>query len=122
MTDDLSEYDESEFYYPDEISDTELAQQATYFESYLLNDDKIQKYIRAKQKTSTINKTKYDMNVLKHFLQECGEEREIENIPSPQLDCLLFQLLHQSKKERLYIVRILYNVVLLKKYPAIPRR
>ena len=43
MTDDLSEYDESEFYYPDEISDTGLAQQATYFESYLLNDDKIQK-------------------------------------------------------------------------------
>ncbi|XP_031567055.1 glutamine-rich protein 1-like [Actinia tenebrosa] len=99
MTDNLSEHDESEFYYLDEISDTELAQQATYFESNLLNDGEIQKYIRAQQKTSTINKTKYDMNVLKRFLQECGEEREIENIPPTQLDSLLSNFYIKAKKK-----------------------
>jgi len=99
MRDKLSEHDESEFYYPDEISDTELAQQATYFESSLLKDDEIQKDIREQQKTSTINKTKYDMNVLKRFLQEAGEKRDIENIPPPELDSLLSNFYIKAKKK-----------------------
>ena len=60
MTDDLSEYDESEFYYPDEISDTGLAQQATYFESYLLNDDKIDRNTSV-QNRKQVQSTKLNM-------------------------------------------------------------
>ncbi|XP_031574214.1 uncharacterized protein LOC116308005 [Actinia tenebrosa] len=39
------------------------------------------------------------MNVLKRFLQECGEEREIENIPPPQLDSLLSNFYIKAKKK-----------------------
>jgi len=81
-----------------------LAQQGTYFESSLLKDDEIQKYICGQQKTSTINKTRYDMNVLKCFLQEAGEKRDIENIPLPQLDSLLsnFYIEVKNKDNTLY--------------------
>ncbi|KAK3741542.1 hypothetical protein QZH41_002926 [Actinostola sp. cb2023] len=96
-----SEHDESEFYYPDEITDEELIQETTSIEKdrNLMSSEDIHKYIRGQQQTSTLKKTKYDMNFLQRFLDKRGEKRSIKNIPAAELDSLLCSFYIQAKKQ-----------------------
>ena len=91
---DISEHDESEFYYPDEVSDAVLLEQTTFIENTeshrnLLSDESIQNFIKGQQQMSTVKKTMYDMNVFQNFLSEVGEEREVLSLPPAELDKLL---------------------------------
>ena len=86
---DSSEHSESEFYYPDELSDNELLEKANSLETKLVSDENIKKIVVGQKQENTVKKTKYDMNVFFKFLREVGETREVKNIPSSQLDKLL---------------------------------
>ena len=91
---DVSEHSESEIYYPDDLSDTELLQLPTSFESEekkskLLTDEEVHNFIRNQQQASTVKKTMHDMNVFQKFLDECGEKRRITEIAPAELDSLL---------------------------------
>ena len=59
---DVGEHSDSEFYYPDDLSDTELLQQPTSLESdekksKLLTDEEVHNFIRSQQQASTVQKT-----------------------------------------------------------------
>ena len=59
---DESDYSDSEFYYPDELSDAELFQLPTYSESEesgkskLLTNEEVPNFIRSQQQASTVKK------------------------------------------------------------------
>ena len=73
---DESDYSDSEFYYPDELSDAELLQLPTYSESEesgkskLLTNEEVHNFIRSQQQASAVKKTSYDMNVFQRFINE----------------------------------------------------
>ena len=101
---DVSEHSDSEFYYPDDLSDTELLQLPTSFESEekkskLLTDEEVHNFIRNQQQASTVKKTMYDMNVFQKFLDECGEKRRITEIapPSSTVFCAILTLLRRKR-------------------------
>ena len=101
---DMSEHSDSEFYYPDDLSDTELLQLPTSFESEekkskLLTDEEVHNFIRNQQQASTVKKTMYDMNVFQKFLDECGEKRRITEIAPAELDSLLCNFYITAKKK-----------------------
>ena len=101
---DVSEHSDSEFYYPDDLSDTKLLQQPTSFESEekkskLLTYEEVQNFIRNQQQASTVNKTMYDMNVFQKFPDECGEKRRITEIAPAELDSLLCNFYISAKKK-----------------------
>ena len=88
---DVGEHSDSEFYYPNDLSDTELPQQPTSLESEekkskLLTDEEVHNFIRSQQQASTVQKTIYDMNVFQKFLDECGEKQRINEIAPAELD------------------------------------
>ena len=100
----MSEHSDSEFYYPDDLSDTELLQLPTSFESEekkskLLTDEEVHNFIRNQQQASTVKKTMYDMNVFQKFLDECGEKRRITEIAPAELDSLLCNFYITAKKK-----------------------
>ena len=101
---DVSEHSDSEFYYIDDLSDTELLQLPTSFESEekkskLLTDEEVHNFIRNQQQASTVKKTMYDMNVFQKFLDECGEKRRITEIAPAELDSLLCNFYITAKKK-----------------------
>ena len=58
---DVSEHYDNEFYYPDDLSDMELLQKPTYFESEekklkLLTDVEVHNFIRSQQQANTVKK------------------------------------------------------------------
>ena len=100
---DIYEYCATEFYYPDDLSDTELLQLPTSFEneekkSKLLTDEEVHNFIGSQQQASTVKKTMYDMNVFQKFLDECGEKRRITEIAPAELDSLLCNFYITAKK------------------------
>ena len=104
---DVGKHSDSEFYYPDDLSDTELLQQPTSLESEekkskLLTDEEGHNFIRSHQQASTVQKTIYDINVFQKFLDECAEKRRINKIAPAELDSLLcnFCLLYTSPSPR----------------------
>ena len=88
-----SEHSDSEFYYPGELSDTEMLQLATHSEATerksLLTNQEIKKFIMSQQQANTVKKTTYDMNVFQRFLNEFGEKGKVVEIPPEELDSLL---------------------------------
>ena len=101
---DVGEHSDSEFYYPDDLSDTELLQQPTSLESEekkskLLTDEEVHNFIRSQQQASTVQKTIYDINVFQKFLDECGEKRRINKIAPSELDSLLCYFYITAKKK-----------------------
>ena len=102
---DVSEHYDNKFYYPDDLSDMELLQKPTYFESEekkskLLTDVEVHNFIRSQQ-ANTVKKAMYDMNIFQRFLNECCEKRKITEIPLAELDSLLcnFYLITAAKKK-----------------------
>ena len=58
---DLREHYDNEFYYPDDLSDMELLQKSTYFESEekkskLFTDVEVHNFIRSQQQANTLKK------------------------------------------------------------------
>ena len=58
---DVSKHYDNEFYYPDDLSDMELLQKPTYFESEekkakLLTDVEVHNFIRSQQQANTVEK------------------------------------------------------------------
>ena len=100
----VNEHSDSEFYYPDDLSDTELLQQPTFIESgekksKLLGDEEIRSFIKNHQQENTVKKTRYDLNVFQRFLNECGEKRQLTEIPPAELDSLLCNFYIPTKKK-----------------------
>ena len=100
----VNEHSDSEFYYPDDLSDTELLQQPTFIESgekksKLLGDEEIRSFIKNQQQENTVKKTRYDLNVFQRFLNECGERRQLTEIPPAELDSLLCNFYITAKKK-----------------------
>ena len=90
----VNEDSNSEFYYPDDLSDMELLQQPTFIESgekksKLLGDEEIRSFIENQQQENTVKKTRYDLNVFQRFLNECSKRRQLTEIPADELDSLL---------------------------------
>jgi len=73
---DVSKHYDNKFYYPDDLSDMELLQKPTYFES-------------EGKKSKLLTDVEVHMNVLQRFLNECCEKRTIMEIPKAELDSLL---------------------------------
>ena len=101
---DVSKHYDKEFYYPDDLSDMELLQKTTYFESEekkskLLTDVEVHNFIRSQQQANTVKKTMYDMNVFQRFLNEFCEKRKITEIPPAELDSLLCNFYITAKKK-----------------------
>ena len=90
----------SEFYYPDYLTEDELAQRPSFVHNYLLenthqhekniDDTDIDKFILDQRAAATVTKTRSDLNAFKNYWREYeNEEREIHNIPPSELDTLL---------------------------------
>ncbi|KAK3731923.1 hypothetical protein QZH41_000275 [Actinostola sp. cb2023] len=92
-----SEHSESEFHYPEHISDADILEQVNDIENKLLMSEEIQTYIHGQQQPNTAPKTKYDINVFKRFLAEVGEEREVIAIAPNELDILLCNFYIKAK-------------------------
>ena len=100
----VNEHSDSVFYYLDDLSDTELLQQPTFIESgekksKLLGDEEIHSFIKNQQQENTVKKTKYDLNVFQRFLNECGERRQLTEIPADELDSLPCNFYITAKKK-----------------------
>ena len=100
----VNDHSDSEFYYPCDLSDTELLQQPTFIESgekksKLLGDEEIHSFIKNQQQENTVKKTRYDLNVFQRFLNECGERRQLTEIPADELDSLLCNFHITAKKK-----------------------
>ena len=90
---------DDEFYYPLELQDEELLQQATSFENSLRSEEEIREFISDQKRESTVKKTMYDLNTFKSFLNSVNEGREICNIPTVELDKLLCNFYMTAKKK-----------------------
>ena len=89
---------------PDDLSDMELLQKSTYFESEekkskLLTNVEVHNFIRSQQQANTVKKTMCDMNVFQRFLNEYCEKRKITEIPAAELDSLLCNFYIAAKKK-----------------------
>ena len=72
MASDEDYHSESEFYYPNETEITMRKKTSAEFKM-----DSMQKYILT-QRTDTVRKRDYDLNVWKRFFLQVGEKRKIE--------------------------------------------
>ena len=95
-------HDESEFYYPEELENGPEnvninTNEDDNTENYALEN--IQNYIMAQRPESTVKKTQYDMNVWRRYLDSINEKREVENIPSDELNVLMCRFFMSVKKK-----------------------
>ena len=111
---------DSEFYYPDELTDpldimnatlTEDTQEkkenlktqtklpATTTTNTQNDDELIRNFITGQQSKSTANKTKCDVNLFKTFCLSQNDTREIHDIPAHELDVLLCKFFMTAVKK-----------------------
>ena len=107
---DESKPSESEFYYPEELTDMEVLQLPTDVQdkkssAKLLKGEEVHNFIRSQQKGNTVKKTTYDMNVVHRFFLECGEKQELTEIPPAELDSLLCNFYISAKKKGQHRIR-----------------
>ena len=92
MDSDDSYHSESEFYYPDEFEDGKNKENTPVSELQKEQDDftlaDAQDFILGQRTENTVKKTQYDLNVWRRYFRSIGEEREIEDIPSSELNVL----------------------------------
>ena len=74
----------------------QLSLKAEKKKSKLLGDEEIHSFIKNQQQENTVNKTRYDLNV---FLNECGERRQLTEIPPAELKSLLCNFYITAKKK-----------------------
>jgi len=60
--------------------------------------ENVKNYILAQWAENTVKKTEYDLNVWKRFFRHKGEEREIEDIPTEELNILICHFMMEIKK------------------------
>lgn len=93
MDSDDSYHSESEFYYPDEFEDGKNKENTPVSELQKEQDDftlaDAQDFILGQRTENTVKKTQYDLNVWRRYFRSIGEEREIEDIPSSELNVLI---------------------------------
>ena len=82
-----NEHSDNDFHFPAELSDAEMLQLPTQTKATkrksLLSNQEIKKLITSQQQANTVRKTNYDMNVFQRFLNECGENQKVVEIPHP---------------------------------------
>lgn len=64
-----------------------------------VNLEEIQKFIESNDNKNTSKKTLYDVKLVQHHLKKKNENREIQEIPSEELDSLLADFLINARKK-----------------------
>ena len=95
MDSDESYHSESEFYYPNEEDKENNADETQ--PSFTMSD--VQSYILEQRPENTVKKTNSDLNTWKRYLKGLKEEREIEFIPSEELNLLMCRFFMDAKKK-----------------------
>ncbi|KAK3715342.1 hypothetical protein QZH41_001343 [Actinostola sp. cb2023] len=95
MADD-DERSDSEFYYP-EYSENNENEAQNNEENFSMAD--VQSFIEGQRPENTIKKTQYDVNVWQRYLSGVGETREIESIPSHELNILVCRFFIDIQKK-----------------------
>ena len=95
MDSDERYHSESEFYYPNEEDKENNAGETQ--QSFTMSD--VQSYILEQQPKNTVKKTNSDLNTWKRYLKDLKEEREIEFIPSEELNLLMYRFFMDAKKK-----------------------
>ena len=103
MDSDDSYHSESEFYYPDEFEDGKNKENTRVSELQKEQDDftlaDAQDFILGQRTENTVKKTQYDLNVWRRYFRSIGEEREIEDIPSSELNVLICRFFMEINKK-----------------------
>ncbi len=104
MYSDDESHSESEFYYPEEMGNTEIYNEGEFFNpesdkenNGVVNEnnnkheslDDIQHFIEAQRPENTTKKTNYDLNVWNRYCETVNEVRKLNEIPANELNLLL---------------------------------
>ena len=92
----------NEFYYPEEenvLQENKNIVNTSNDSSAVEEMSTIQDFIEAQRPENTTKKTAYDINVWKRFCLSIGEVRELENIPTGNLNVLLCKFFMDMKKK-----------------------
>ena len=97
---DGSYHSESEFCYPNEEDKENNAEETQ--QSFTMSD--VQSYILEQRPKNTVKKTNSDLNTWKRYLKDLKEEREIEFIPSEELNLLMCRFFMDAKKKKMAVL------------------
>ena len=95
MDSDETYHSESEFYYPNEEDKENNAKKTQPF--FAMSD--VKSYILEQRPENTMRKTNSDLNAWKRYLKDLKEEREIEFIPSEELNLLMCRFSWMQEKK-----------------------
>ena len=116
MDSDESYHSESEFYYPNEEDKENNAEETQ--QSFTMSD--VQSYILEQRPKNTVKKTNSDLKTWKRYLKDLKGEREIEFIPSEELNLLMYRFFMDAKKRRRSLRAFNFDIF-SEKSPTLPQ-